>query len=251
MAHTPDDFDRDQRCHRIGEKTATDGRAEIPKGANHIRLVVDAGNRCNCRGLFRGYQGTAAMVLACGWRCDWPCQQFPLSRDGAAIFQVCRMEVSGTGQAQGGTMIENIKTGLVVVLALACWYLNYAFENYKENINDQLQANVVEKARIEAIHNEQYTAVERDLVVNRGRLDDALKRLRDAENLPGESGVQVAGCSSDSVLGANEGAARTVADLKTYPGTASIDFYADAMIDNLQCQTLIDYLNDANIMPRQ
>lgn len=151
-------------------------------------------------------------------------------------------------------MIDKLKTYIMAIVIIAfatfsiitkleVYYLTKEYNKYKENINAQVQRNIAEKTRIDAINQNEYSKVQRDLVVNRGKLSSALERLREFEAMPRGSGLSVAGCGGSSMSGGKEDTSRAIAHLITYTGTCGLDFYSDAMNDNLQCQTLIDYLN--------
>ena len=131
-----------------------------------------------------------------------------------------------------------------IITKFEVYYLTKEYNKYKDNINAQVQRNIAEKAKIDAVNKSEYSKVQRDLVVNRGRLSDALERLREFEAMPRDSGLPVAGCGGGSMSGGKEDTSRAIAHLITYTGACSFDFYSAAMNDNLQCQTLIDYLSN-------
>lgn len=145
-------------------------------------------------------------------------------------------------------MIDQIKNFTLIFLAalsllLGIWgfIVSHQFTNYKESVHDQVQQAKNEKQRIEAEQNKRYADAQTGYA---GALDVLNKRLRNAETVPRAGCVQVAdqGGAGGTVP---EGARDTTgveARLITYRGTCSIDFYADAMKDNLQCQSLIEYL---------
>lgn len=150
-------------------------------------------------------------------------------------------------------MIDQIKTyacGAIIVAlltfsAITKWQLftvTNEYSSYKENINDQLQKAINEKKRIEAEQNEIFIKAQRDYSTARRDLDFILDRLRNGEIVPRDESLSVAGCSSDSMPKGEGDTTGANTRLKAYTGTCDINFYADALIDNLQCQALIDYL---------
>jgi len=143
-------------------------------------------------------------------------------------------------------MINDIKTYAIIVLLLWQGLAQYQlhsvtkeYADYKENINDQVQKAINEKARIEAEQNAKYTMAQTGYA---GALDELNRRLRNAENLPRSTSVQVAGCSGSTVSEASTDTTRTQVRLKAFKGTCDAEFYAEALRDNLQCQSLIDFI---------
>jgi len=136
----------------------------------------------------------------------------------------------------------------IVVIILFCGlgfthYKAYKFgaEHERNIANEQLKAVHAEKTRIETEQNTRYQLAQTGYA---GALDTLNARLRVAEALPRRTSMSVAGSSSNqgSMPGTSEDTSGTFTALKTYPGTAGIDFYQDSLRDNIQCQTLIDFL---------
>lgn len=116
------------------------------------------------------------------------------------------------------------------------------FDSYKGEINDQLSKAIIAKAKIEAAQNAKFLAAQRDLYSARGDLDSILSRLRDGTFVLGDKTVPVAGCGGDTMPCTPAGAGRTQVTLKNYNGTCDVDFFSDALKDNLQCSALIEFL---------
>jgi hypothetical protein len=145
-------------------------------------------------------------------------------------------------------MIDQIKNGLIILLALSTiglWIwgsvVSSNFKEYKESINDQIQQAKNEKIRIEAEQRSKLDKAKLDYSESQRRLSDALKRLRDAQALPRDGALQVAGNSACSVPGASENTARTTYPIKITAGTGSFT-YENAMMDTLQCSQLIEFV---------
>jgi len=145
-------------------------------------------------------------------------------------------------------MIDQIKNMALMLLTalsllLGAWGLivSHQFTKYKESVNDQVQLAKDEKNRIESEQNKRYETAQ---IGYSGALDELNKRLRNAQTVSRAGCVQVAdqGGAGRTVPGGTRDTTGVEARLITYQGTCSIDFYADAMKDNLQCQKLLEYL---------
>lgn len=145
--------------------------------------------------------------------------------------------------------MSDIKVMIIIVLAIASAGLYYRmssvqseFDKYKGEIHDQLEIAKYEKQRIDRKNKADLDAARSRYADARRDLDRVLERLRDAEAVPGNGAVRVAGCGCNSVPGAEAHPERAVVRLATYSGTCDAEFYAAAMRQTLQCQSLIDYL---------
>ena len=155
-------------------------------------------------------------------------------------------------------MIETIKqyTSLIV-LALVLSVLSFThykayqsgqgdiqvkFDAYRSRINDQLQAAITEKKRIEAEQNEKLAKATLDYSDSQRRLSDALKRLRDNSTVLRSDPLQVSGCCGSIVSRASEDTTRTVDSVEIAAGVRQTTFYSDAMMDTLQCSQLIKFV---------
>jgi hypothetical protein len=150
-------------------------------------------------------------------------------------------------------MIAQIKTyaaGAIIIALLTAfgltklqlYYLTSEYKEYKESINAQLQTAINEKVRIESEQAAKLDKARRDYSTARRDLDSILDRLRNGEIVSRDEALQVAGNSPYS-LSSTAGSARgTQVKLKTYAGTCDIEFYSDAMKDNLQCQSIIEFI---------
>jgi len=145
--------------------------------------------------------------------------------------------------------MNDIKTMIIIVLAIASAGLYYRmssvqseFEEYREVIHDQLQKAIIEKETIERKYKADLDAARNKYSAARRDFDRILERLRNAQAVPGNSAVQVAGCGRNSVPCTEANSGRAVVRLATYQGTCDADFYAEAMRQTLQCKSLIDYL---------
>lgn len=141
-------------------------------------------------------------------------------------------------------MIENLKTGVIIILAIACWLFSSRLDSLKENINDQVQAAKDEKARIERLHADELSKARMDYLNTSRRLDDALNRLRNAQNMSRGESMYVANSSKPegTMPGAKEDTGGTQVKIKTFQGTCNIDFYESALKDAAQCEALIEYI---------
>jgi hypothetical protein len=151
-------------------------------------------------------------------------------------------------------MIPNLKIylclatviSLLTVSGLSRWEtysIKKEFAEYKENINDQVQKAKIEKARIDAEQRAKHDKEVADLDADRDRLNRILNGLRKPKIVQGNSGVPVAASCSGGVSGQAGSAETTQVRLTTYKGTCDIEFYSDAMMDNLQCARLIEFVN--------
>lgn len=146
--------------------------------------------------------------------------------------------------------IKNYVCGAIVVSlltfsAITKWQLysiTKEYSSYKENINDQLQKAINEKKRIEAEQSAKLAKAKLDYSNARRDLDSILDRLRNGEIVPRDESLPLAGSSADSMPGQTTDTRITQVRLKTYKGTCDIDFYSDAMRDNLQCSQLIEFV---------
>lgn len=145
-------------------------------------------------------------------------------------------------------MIDQIKNFALIFLAalsllLGIWgfIVSHQFTNYKESINDQVQQAKNEKQRIEAEQDKRYADAQTGYA---GAIDILNKRLRNVQAVSRPGCVPVAdqGGTQGTVPEGARDTAGIEARLITYSGTCSVDFYADAMRDNLQCQSLLEYL---------
>jgi len=150
-------------------------------------------------------------------------------------------------------MIEQIKTyaagaiiiALLTAFGLTKWQLHSVtkeYSSYKESINAQLQTAINEKVRIESEQAAKLDKARRDYSNTRRDLDSILDRLRNGEIVSRDEALQVARDSPYSLSGTTGSAGRPQIRLKTYNGTCDIEFYSDAMKDNLQCQSLIEFI---------
>lgn len=134
---------------------------------------------------------------------------------------------------------------LITALGLTKWQLNSVtkeYSSYKESINAQLQTAINEKIRIESEQTAKLDKARRDYSSARRDLDFILDRLRNGEIVSRNEALQVAGNSPYSLSSTAGGAGGTQVKLKTYAGTCDIEFYSDAMKDNLQCQSIIEFI---------
>jgi hypothetical protein len=134
---------------------------------------------------------------------------------------------------------------LLTLIGISRFELNQVkteYSEYKGTINDQLQAAINEKKRVEAEQNAKLAKAKLDYSNSRSDLDSILDRLRNGEIVSRDEALQVAGCSGDSVSGNSTYSIRTQIKLKTYSGTCDINFYSDALKDNLQCEKLIEFV---------
>jgi len=141
---------------------------------------------------------------------------------------------------------DYLLAGAIIVLltgiGISRWELysvTKEFNEYKESINEQVQKNVAEKARIEKEQNDKYQLAEAGYS---GALSVLNQRLRDLQNLPRDNPLQVAGCSSGTVSGEATYTIGTTIRLATRKGTCESSFYADALRTTLQCQRLIEFV---------
>jgi hypothetical protein len=148
------------------------------------------------------------------------------------------------------SLIRTYASGAIIIALLTAfgltkWQLNSVtkeYSYYKESINAQLQTAINEKIRIESEQAAKLDKARRDYSSARRDLDSILDRLRNGEIVSRDEALQVAGNSPYS-LSSTAGSARgTQIKLKTYNGTCDIEFYSDAMKDNLQCQSIIEFI---------
>lgn len=150
-------------------------------------------------------------------------------------------------------MIAQIKayaSGAIIIALLTAfgltklqlYYLTSEYKEYKESINAQLQTAINEKVRIESEQTAKLDKARRDYSSARRDLDSILGRLRNGEIMSRDEALQVAGNSPYSLSSTAGGAGGTQVKLKTYNGTCDIEFYSDAMKDNLQCQSIIEFI---------
>ena len=156
-------------------------------------------------------------------------------------------------------MIETIKqyTSLIV-LALVLSVLSFThykayqsgqgdiqvkFDAYRSRINDQLQAAITEKKRIEAEQNDKLAKAQLDYSDAQRRLADALKRLRDSAIVLRSDPLQVSGCCGSIVPGEAANPSRIVDAAEITTGVrCSDEFIEKAMMDTLQCSQLIKFV---------
>ena len=156
-------------------------------------------------------------------------------------------------------MIETIKqyTSLIV-LALVLSVLSFThykayqsgqgdiqvkFDAYRSRINDQLQAAINEKKRIEAEQNEKLAKATLDYSDSQRRLADAIKRLRDSSTVLRSDPLQVSGCCGSIVSRASKDTERTANTTEITAGIrCSDEFIEKAMMDTLQCSQLIKFV---------
>ena len=133
---------------------------------------------------------------------------------------------------------------LILFIALGfSHYKAYKFgeEHMRNVVTEQRQLTENEKQKIEKEQNDKYEMAQ---IGYTSALDILNDKLRNAEIVPRRTSVCMADSVSNqgSVSRASEDTSGTVTSLKTYQGTSSVNFYEDAMRDNLQCQSLIDFL---------
>ena len=138
---------------------------------------------------------------------------------------------------------------LVAAMVSYVWWVHYdrnkiqtEFNTYKELINDQIAKNKAEAAAEKKRQDEKYQSAQTAYEGSSRQLADALKRLRAAQAVSGSGTLPVAGGSSGTVPTSPADTAEVAIPLKTYEGTASYGFYADALMDNLQCEKLIEFV---------
>lgn len=152
-------------------------------------------------------------------------------------------------------MITDLKIYIIIVLALwqgiAQWQLHSVktdYQEYKDSINDQVQKAKNEKIRIESEQREKLDKAKLDYSDSSSKLAAALKRLRDAEIMPGNCSMPMAGNSASSVSRRPED---TTGIINTAEITARIgsfnEFYEMSMRDTLQCSKLIEFINVNNL----
>ena len=113
------------------------------------------------------------------------------------------------------------------------------FDAYRSRINDQLQAAINEKKRIEAEQNEKLAKATLDYSDSQRRLRDALKRLQDSAIVLRSDPLLVPGCCGSVVSRASKDTERTANTTEITTGIRQTSFYSDAMMDALQCSRLI------------
>lgn len=116
------------------------------------------------------------------------------------------------------------------------------FKSYKGEVNDQVQKNIAETARTNAEREAKHAAEKLAGAAANRKLVLALERLRNAEAVSRGEAVFLANGSGSPVPRTTEDSGGTVVALATYEGTASIGFYSDAIMDNLQCDRLIEFV---------
>ena len=116
------------------------------------------------------------------------------------------------------------------------------FDAYRSRINDQLQAAINEKKRIEAEQNEKLAKATLDYSDSQRRLRDALKRLQDSAIVLRSDPLQVSGCCGSIVSRASKDTERTANTTEITTGIRQTSFYSDAMMDTLQCSQLIKFV---------
>lgn len=143
-------------------------------------------------------------------------------------------------------MITDLKIYLIIVLALwqgvAQWKLHSVrtdYRDYKESMHDQVQQAKNEKVRIEAEQQAKFDKATLDYADTRKRLSGALKRLRDAQIMSGHCAMPVAGNSAGTMPRTAENPTGTVDPVEVAAGAGKITFYDAAMMDALQCSSLI------------
>lgn len=145
--------------------------------------------------------------------------------------------------------MTDIKTMIIIALAIVSAGLYYKlssvqseFDQYKESIHDQLQIAKHEKERIDRENKAELDAARSRYADARRDLDSVLERLRNVEAMPGDKAMRMAGCGSNTMPGTETHTDGAVVRLATYGGTCNAEFYKAAMMQTLQCQSLIDYL---------
>ena len=119
------------------------------------------------------------------------------------------------------------------------------FNEYKENNNAQVERARIEKSRTEAEQNAKYESAISNNVVIASRLDAALKRLRESENMSRDGGLQVAGCCKGSMPRQTENPTGAVEAARIGTGIYTPDeFYEHAMKDVSQCKQLIEFVKN-------
>lgn len=143
-------------------------------------------------------------------------------------------------------MITDLKIYLIIILALwqgvTQWQLHSVktdYREYKESIHDQVQQAKAEKSRIEAEQRAKFDKAALDYATLRQRLGDALGRLRDAQTVSGYCALPVAGNSAGTMPRTTEDPTGTIDPVEVAAGTGQITFYESAMMDTLQCSSLI------------
>lgn len=143
-------------------------------------------------------------------------------------------------------MITDLKIYLIIALAfwqgVAQWQVHSVkteYREFKESINDQVQQEKAEKARIEAEQRTKFDKAALAYADTSKRLGDALKRLRDAKIMSGYCALPVAGNSSNTMPRTPENPTGTIDPVEVTAGIGKITFYDAAMMDTLQCSSLI------------
>ena len=152
-------------------------------------------------------------------------------------------------------MIDQIKAYIcaatvmcfLTVAGITKWQLHSVeteYKEYKDSINDQLSKAEIKKERIEAEQSAKEKSTSEAYQRDIDRLNDALDRVRKPKTVSRESGMQVAGSSTDSLPREAEDTARTIKDFATAARVGCTAFYSEAMRDALQCSRLIEFVKD-------
>lgn len=121
-------------------------------------------------------------------------------------------------------------------------YVKNDFKTYKDNINDQVQKAKINKAKIDAEHKAETKLAGDTADREFRRLAVIIDGLRNNKGVPGGSSVFMAGGGGSTMPGSDSDTEVLNIPLQTYEGTCSLDFYADAMTDNIARDELLDLL---------
>lgn len=122
-------------------------------------------------------------------------------------------------------------------MGIKLYWVQHQFNSYKENINEQLRKNELEKARIEAEHLDKYKVAQTGYT---GAIDELTRRLRAAEIMSRNSRVRMAGNGGDSVPNETGDSFRPTTALAVGGGICDSDFYAKAIREHVQCHYLLE-----------
>jgi len=115
-------------------------------------------------------------------------------------------------------------------------------DKYKETINDQLSKAKIHAETEKKLQDAKYESAKHDYADSQSKLDNALKRLRKPQAVPGNSAVQVAGCGSSPMPAEATDTGGTTVTLATFEGACERSFFEAAMRTTLQCERLIEFV---------
>ena len=116
-------------------------------------------------------------------------------------------------------------------------HIQKQFDSYKENVHDQVQKALNEKAKIEAEQDARFTMAQTGYA---GAIDEFNRRLQHAEAMSRNGSVRVAGSSCSSMPSETGDSFRPVTALAAGGGICDSDFYAKAMREHVQCHYLLE-----------